>query len=81
MTTALQGSPMSNSADTWEGVCEGDDIVAMQMHLSWLYQAIERLMQATFEAEDDGLKSLLASLESRARRCKQAIEKKLACRN
>lgn len=38
--------------DTWEGICEGDDLVTMQMQLSELYKIIHQLMQATFGTED-----------------------------
>ena len=50
-------------------------------HLTKLHQIIERLMKATFETEDQELKPLLATLEYKARLCKQCIENRLAVKN
>jgi hypothetical protein len=44
-------------------------------------RAIERLMDATFAAQDQGLKVLLATMERRARKCEQEIEGRLGVRN
>jgi hypothetical protein len=38
-------------------------------------------MDATFETKDQELKPLLATLEYKARKCKQCIERRLAVRN
>ena len=51
------------------------------VHLNKLYQIIKRLMDATFKTEDQRLKVLLATLEYKARKCKQCIEDKLAVKN
>ncbi len=48
--------------------------ITIQGHLTELYGIIERLMQATFETKDQELKPLLATLEMKARKCKQCIE-------
>ncbi len=50
-------------------------------HLTKLHQIIERLMNATFKTEDQELKPLLATLEYKARKCKQCIEDRLAVKN
>ena len=50
-------------------------------HLNRLYEIIPRLMDATFKTEDQELKPLLATLEYKARRCKQCIESRAAVRN
>ncbi|TKJ34622.1 MAG: hypothetical protein CEE38_17270 [Planctomycetes bacterium B3_Pla] len=49
--------------------------------LNRLYVIITHLMKATYEIEDQELKPLLATLEYKARRCKQCIEARLAVRN
>jgi len=49
--------------------------------LNRLHVIIARLMKATYEAEDQQLKVLLATLEYKARTCKQCIEERLAVRN
>jgi len=49
-------------------------------HLTELHRIIETLMDATFKADQE-LKPLLATLELKARRCKQCIERRLAVRN
>ena len=46
-----------------------------------LHRIIESLMRATFEAKEKETKVVLASLEYRARRCKECIERRLAVRN
>jgi hypothetical protein len=49
-------------------------------HLTKLYYIIETLMGATFKADQE-LKSLLATLEYKARKCKEFIEQRTAVRN
>lgn len=68
--------------DWEEGLAEWDyDRIAMQTEMPYLYQVIEQLMEATFKAKDKGLKVLLASLEYKARKCKDCIERRTAVRN
>jgi hypothetical protein len=45
--------------------------------LTELYRIIEALMDATFRADQE-LKPLLATLEYKARKCKECIERRLA---
>lgn len=47
-------------------------------HLIKLHLAIERLAKTTCSAKDSQLKPALTVLESKARRCKQCIETRLA---
>jgi len=49
--------------------------------LTKLYQIIKTLMEATFKTKDQQLKVLLATLELKARKCKDCIERRLAVRN
>ncbi len=49
--------------------------------LNRLYVIITHLMKATYETEDQQLKPLLATLEYKARMCKQCIENRLAVKN
>ena len=56
------------------------DNIAMQTELPYLYQIIKQLMDATFEADEE-LKPLLATLELKARKCKDCIERRTAVRN
>lgn len=49
--------------------------------LNRLYVINKSLMEATFKTDDQELKPLLATLEYKARRCKQCIEARLAVRN
>ena len=68
--------------DLEEGLYEWDYRgITTQGHLTKLYGIIERLMNATFETKDQQLKPLLATLEMKARKCKQCIERRLAVRN
>jgi len=67
--------------DVYEGLCEGDEEAAMRLRLTELYRVIKRLMDATFAAQDQDLKVLLASLEYGARQYKQQIEERLGVRN
>jgi hypothetical protein len=64
-----------------EDICEGEGEAAMRLHLTELYRVIQRLMDATFATQDQGLKVLLATLEKRAREYKQEIEGRLGARN
>lgn len=48
--------------------------------LTELCRIIQTLMDATFKADQE-LKPLLATLEYKARRCKECIERRLAIRN
>jgi hypothetical protein len=50
------------------------EIIA-QRHLTKLHLTIERLRDTTFKTKDRQLRALLATLEYKARRCKQCIEK------
>ena len=50
-------------------------------HVTKLHLIIRRLMEATFQTTDRRLKPLLATLEMKARRCKDCIETRLAVRN
>ena len=68
--------------DLEEGLYEWDDRGLSTLgHLTRLYEIIERLMDASFETKDQQLKPLLATLEYKARKCKECIEKRLAVRN
>lgn len=66
--------------EVYEGLCDGET-TALRLHLTELYRVIKRLMDATFAAQDQSLKVLLASLELRARQYKQQIEERLGVRN
>ena len=68
-------------SDVYEGICEGDETTTMQQQLTELYRIIKRLMDATFKAKDKQLKVLLATLELKAHKCKECIERRLAVRN
>lgn len=51
-----------------EGLVElGYDHIAMQTELPYLYQIIQRLMDATYKPEDQQIKPLLATLELHSR--------------
>jgi len=68
--------------DIEEGLYEWDYRgITTQGHLTKLYGIIKRLMQATFETKDQELKPLLATLEMKARKCKECIERRTAVRN
>ncbi|MBA7629925.1 hypothetical protein ES703_37432 [subsurface metagenome] len=68
--------------DLEEGLVEWDYRgITTQGHLTELYGIIERLMQATFETKNQKLKPLLATLEYKARKCKQCIEARTGVRN
>jgi hypothetical protein len=64
--------------DLQEGICEGE---ASPMQLTELYRGVRLLMDETFEAQDQDLTVLLASLEYRARQYKQTIKERLSARN
>ncbi len=68
--------------DLEEGLVEWDYRgITTQGQLTELYRIIKRLMDATFKTKDQKLKLLLATLEMKARKCKQCIERRLAVRN
>jgi hypothetical protein len=68
--------------DLEEGLYEWDYRgLTTQGQLTELYRIIKRLMDATFETTDQKLKVLLATLEYKARKCKQCIETKTGVRN
>ena len=68
--------------DLEEGFYEWDgDSVSMQIELPELYCTIKTLMDETFKTEDQQLKVLLASLEYKARKCKDCIDKRLVVWN
>ncbi len=68
--------------DLEEGLVEWDyDEIAMQTEMPYLYQIIKQLMDATYETRDQDLKVLLATLEYKARKCKNHMEQRLSVRN
>lgn len=68
--------------DLEEGLVELDYRgITTQGQLTELYRIIKRLMDATYETKDQQLKPLLATLEYKARKCKECIERRLAVRN
>jgi hypothetical protein len=67
--------------DLEEGLVEWDYRGLSTLGHLTKHQIIERLMKATFETDDQELKPLLATLEYKARTCKQCIEARLAVRN
>ncbi len=68
--------------DLEEGLYEWDyDNIAMQTEYPKLYEVVKTLMDETFKTKDQQLKVLLATLEYKARKCKQHIEQRLAVRN
>ena len=68
--------------DLEEGLYEWDyrGITTLR-DLTELYRIIKLLMNETFETKDKRLKVLLATLEYKARKCKECIERRLAVRN
>lgn len=67
--------------DLEEGLYEWDYRgITTQGQLTELYRIIKRLMDATFEANQE-LKPLLATLEYKARKYKQCIEVRTGVRN
>ncbi|MQY62125.1 hypothetical protein GH146_02405 [archaeon] len=68
--------------DLEEGLYEWDYRgITTTGHLTKLYQIIKTLMDATFKTKDQQLKVLLATLELKARKCKQCIEVRTGIRN
>jgi len=68
--------------DLEEGLVELDYRgITTQGQLTELYRIIKLLMDATYETKDQQLKVLLATLEYKARKCKECIERRLAVRN
>lgn len=51
--------------------------VDMQICYSDVYKLIERLMEATFQCQDQDRKVLLAAIEYKARRCYEHIKMRL----
>jgi hypothetical protein len=66
--------------DVQERLCEGDEATAMHLQLTELYGIIKLLMDETFKADHE-FKPPLATLEYKARWCKECIESRLAVRN
>jgi hypothetical protein len=67
--------------DLEEGLYELDYTgMTARRKLDELYGVIPKLMDATFKA-DQKLKPLLATLELKARKCKECIERRTAVRN
>jgi len=64
-----------------EDLYEGERDTALRLNLTELYRVIQRLMDATFAAQDQDLKLLLASLEYKARLRGQEIQGRLGVRN
>jgi len=64
---------LENSLGHWD--CQG---TATYRHLIKLRLTIDRLAETTCVAEDRQLQPTLTVLESKARRCKQCIETRLA---
>jgi hypothetical protein len=68
--------------DLEEGLYECDyTSLTAQRKLDELYPIIKTLMDETFKAKDRDLKVVLASLEYKARKCKEYIEQRTAVRN
>ena len=68
--------------DLEEGLYEWDYRGMTALYrLPELYRIIKLLMDETFRAKDKQLKVLLATLEYKARKCKECIERRLAVRN
>ena len=68
-------------SNVYEGICEQDPPYMQQLQLNKLYKIIENLMDETFKTKDQDIKALLATLEYKARECKDSIERRLAVRN
>jgi hypothetical protein len=68
--------------DLEEGLYERDYTgLPSRRKLDELYPIIKTLMDETFKTKDRDLKILLASLEYKARKCKECIEQRTAVRN
>jgi hypothetical protein len=68
--------------DLEEGLVEWDYRGQLTLgDLNKLYVIIAHLMNATYQTDDQELKPLLATLEYKARKCKECIEERLALRN
>lgn len=77
--TCMDGAKIKQIADyvkdLEEGLVEWDyDRIAVQTELPYLYQLIKRLMDSTFKTGNRQLKPLLATIEYKARKCKQCID-------
>lgn len=68
--------------DLEEGLVEWDyDNLAMQTEHPILHETIQRLTQATFETDYQELKPVLATLELKARKCLDCIERRTNIKN
>lgn len=68
--------------DLEEGLVEWDYRCLPTLgHLTELYKIIKALMDAAFKTQRPVIKVLLASLEYKARWCRECIERRLAVRN
>lgn len=54
---------------------------SFQTELSRIYETIKLLMDETFKTKDQELKSLLAYMELRMRKCRDIVEERLGVRN
>lgn len=82
----MEKAEIKRIADYIKDLEEGLDLLdyrglPMLGALNRLYEIIKRLMDATNETDDKQLKPLLATLEYKARLCKQCIERRLAVKN
>ncbi|MHC4749772.1 MAG: hypothetical protein ACYTFW_07840, partial [Planctomycetota bacterium] len=55
--------------------------ITIQRHITKLHLTIEHLMDMTCNTKDPQVKVLLATLECKARRCKEYIETRLTVKN
>lgn len=82
----MDGAEIKRIADYIRDIEDGLDKldcreITIQRHVTKLHLTIKRLMNATFETDDQELKPLLATLEYKARKCKQYIESRLVVKN
>jgi hypothetical protein len=68
-------------SDVHECLCEGDELVTMQLQCNELYQVIRRLMNVTFKVTDKRTKVRLASLEYKVRQYMEMLQDDLAIDN
>ena len=68
--------------DLEEGLVEYDyDVIAMQTELPEVHKFIERLMEANKHEPKSYERTLLASVELKARQCRDCMLERLAVRN
>ena len=67
--------------DVYEGICEGDELAAMQLHLSQLHSIIGALQDETCDSSDKITRVLLTRLERRATQYRKIIEERLGMGN